>query len=122
MSFSFLLNRDGINEPDFTIRKGRIVLSLGSEAVRDRLFTSLSTQLAEWFLQLDDGVPYYGDGAILGGKMTQAEVAALIRRRILLDPDVDFISSMQVIQAARRRVNVTTDVVLETGEPVTLET
>lgn len=121
MSFSFLLQRDATIEPDFIIRNGRIALSYDSDAVRDRLFTALSTQLGEWFLQSDDGVPYYGNSGILGGKMTEAEVGALIRRRILLDPDVDKIDSMQVSEAPGRQVRVSVQVRLTTGEPVLLE-
>lgn len=121
MSFSFLLQRDATIEPDFIIRNGRIALSYDSDAVRDRLFTALSTQLGEWFLQSDDGVPYYGTGGILGGKMTEAEVGALIRRRILLDPDVDKIDSMQIIAEPKRKVRVTAQVRLTTQETVLLE-
>lgn len=121
MSFSFLLQRDSTIEPDYRIINGKIVLSYGSDTVRDRLFTALSTQLEEWFLQSDDGVPYYGPGGILGGKMTEAEVGAIIRRRILLDPDVDKIDSMQVIDAPGRQVRVTVEVRLTTDEVVSLE-
>lgn len=118
MSFSLLLRRDGINPPDFMISGGKLARSYASDAVRDRLFTALSTQLGEWYLDLEDGVPYYGDGGILGGKKTEAEVAAILRRRILLDPDVDRIVSMQVTQDAFRRVSVAAEVLLATGETV----
>lgn len=119
MSFSLLLQREGV-EPDFIIRRGRLVLSYANDAVRDRLFVALSTQLGEWFLDYDDGVPYMPPGGILGGKMTEAEVSAILRRRILLDPDVDFIESMDVAQDERRHVSVQTTVRLKTGETVTI--
>lgn len=119
MSFSFLLQRNGV-EPDFIIRRGRIVLSYANDAVRDRLFVALSTQLGEWFLDFEDGVPYNPPGGILGGKMTEAQVSAILRRRILLDPDVDIIESMTVAQDARRHVSVTASVRLLTGEVVTI--
>ncbi len=109
MIFSIALNRDGRAQADYKIVAGRLVLSYESDAARDRIYTALSTQLQEWFLDVTDGVPYYavnGAPSILGGKMTEAEVAALIRRRILLDPEVDYIESMDVSQSPDRRVSV----------------
>lgn len=109
MPFSFLLLRDGIHQPDYRISGGRIVISSGADAARDRIFTALSTQLAEWFLDVEDGVPYYGENGILGGKKTEGEVAAIIRRRILLDPEVDRIESLSISQDARRNVTVSAE-------------
>lgn len=124
MSFAFALRRGGINTVDFQIVRGRIVMNTSADAVRDRLFTALSTQLGEWFLDLEDGVPYTGPGGILGGKLTEAEVAAIIRRRILLDPEVNRIVSLQVTQDATRRVSVEAVVFLKladgTSETITV--
>lgn len=119
MSFSFLLQRNGV-QPDYIIRRGRIVLSLPNDTVRDRIFTALSTQLGEWFLDYEDGVPYYPPGGILGGKMTEAEVSAILRRRILLDPDVDIVEAMSLTQDASRHVSVSAQVRLKTGESITV--
>lgn len=121
MSFSFLLRRDGVNPVDYRIRDGVIVLSFGADAVRDRLYVALTTQLGEWFLDVTDGVPYYGENGILGGKKSEAEVAAIIRRRILLDPDVDRIESFTLQQDARRHVSIECRVKLSSGESVTVE-
>lgn len=126
MSFSFLLRRTGLTPPDYRIADGRIVLSTGADAVRDRLFTALSTQLGEWFLDAEDGVPYYGVGGILGGKMTEAEVGAILRRRILLDPEVSRVVTFTMNQNAARRVFVVAEVLLAladgTSETITVET
>ncbi len=125
MSFSFLLRRNGLTPPDFAISGGRIVLSTGADAARDRIFTALSTQLGEWFLDAEDGVPYYGAGGILGGKMTEAEVGAILRRRILLDPEVRRVVSMTMTQNAARQARVTAEVLLAladgTSETITVE-
>lgn len=125
MPYSFLLLRDGIHQPDYQIRSGRIVISSGADAARDRIFTALSTQLTEWFLDTDDGVPYYGEDGILGGKKTEGEVAAILRRRILLDPEVDRIESMSITQDARRHVSVSAEVLLSladgTSETISIE-
>lgn len=125
MAFSIALRRDGINPIDFKIVRGRLVLASGAYAARDRIFTALSTQLGEWYLDNSDGVPYYGENGILGGKKTEGEVAAILRRRILLDPEADRIVSMQVTQDSFRRVSVTAEVKLKlangTSETITVE-
>lgn len=105
---------------DLQISGGRLVLSYAGDAARDRLFTALSTQQGEWYLDADDGVPYAGEGGILGGKKTEAEVGAILRRRILLDAEVDRIVSMQVVESAGRHVAVAAEVLLTSGEPVTV--
>jgi hypothetical protein len=87
--------------PDFRVTKGRLVLARESDAARDRVFTSLSTLLGEWFLDVDAGVPYFGPSGILGGKMQQAEAAAILRRVILSDPEADRIESMQLTEKNR---------------------
>lgn len=121
--FSFLLRRDGLTPPDFRIKGGRIVLSTDADAVRDRLFTALSTELGEWYLDAEDGVPYYG--RILGGKMTEGEVGSILRRRILLDPEVNRVVSMDIRKVADRHVSVTAvvSITLATGvtETITVE-
>lgn len=118
-TFSLALSR-GSGAPDFRISGGRLALAYEGDAARDRLFTALSTQLGEWYLDAEDGVPYLGTGGILGGKLTEAEVAALIRRRILLDPEVDRIVSLEVLQDAQRRVSVRAEVLLTVGDSITV--
>lgn len=125
MPFSLALRRDGLNPVDFKIVRGRLVLATVADAARDRIFTALSTQLGEWYLDNTDGVPYYGENGILGGKKTEGEVAAILRRRILLDPEVDRIVSMQVTQDSFRHVSVTAEVRLKLAsglsETITVE-
>lgn len=121
MNFSLMLKSHETGRPDFGVRDGRLVLSLGEDATRDRLFTSLSTQLGEWYLNNRDGVPYYGDSGILGGKLSEAEVAAILRRRILLDPAVDRIESMEIAESALRHLVVQATVLLKSGQLLALE-
>lgn len=121
MSFSFLLRRDGLGESDYRISGGKIVISTANDAARDRIYTSLNTQLGEWYLDVADGIPYIGENGILGGKKSESEVAAIIRRRILLDPDVDRIDSLSVTQDSFRRVSVSAEVRLQSGEQISIE-
>ena len=121
MAFSFFLRRDGLGGPDYRISSGRIVIGTGNDSARDRIYTALNTQLGEWYLGVADGVPYMGDNGILGGKKSEAEVAAIIRRRILLDPDVDRIDSLSVQQDSFRRVSVSAEVRLQSGEQISIE-
>lgn len=112
MAFSFLLRRDGLNQPDYQIRNGRIVLSTGADAARDRIFTALSTDVGEWFLDASKGIPYTGENGILGGKRSEAEVGAIYRRRILQDPEAGRVNSLQITQDPSRHVDVAGEVVL----------
>lgn len=107
MAFSFLLNRGGAYQPDYKIKNGKIVISTGADAARDRIFTALNIQLGEWYLDTTIGVPYYGENGILGGKRTEAEVGAIIRRVILTDPEVDRVISLDIAQDSFRHVSVT---------------
>ena len=126
MAFSIGLRGDNPTQCDFQISKGKLVIKSGADAARDRIFTALSTQLGEWYLGTDEGVPYYGnDGSgILGGKMTQAEVAAILRRRILLDYEVNRINELSIVQLDRRGVSVSAEVLLKltngTSETMTI--
>lgn len=108
--FSIALDRTA-SVPDFRIRAGRLVLARESDAARDRIYTVLSTQLGEWFLNVDQGVPYLGAGGLLGGKMSEAEAGAILRRAILSDPEVDLVESLSMSEV-NRRLNVSAVVVL----------
>ena len=106
MAFSFLLRRNGLGQPDYQIKDGRIVLSTGADAARDRIFTALSINRGEWFRDIDKGIPYLGADGILGGKKTEAEVGAIIRREILNVDEVDRIVSLDISQDSFRHVSV----------------
>lgn len=112
MAFSFLLRRDGLNQPDYQIRNGRIVLSAREDAARDRIFTRLSINRGEWYLDQDIGIPYLGPDAILGGKKSEAEVSAIIRREILLVDQVDRINMLEITQDPFRHVAVAGEAIL----------
>lgn len=125
MAFSFLLRRDGLTQPDYQIKGGRIVLSSGADAARDRIYTALNINRSEWFLDVDKGIPYLGADGILGGKKTEAEVGAIIRREVLHVDEVDRIVALDISQDNFRHVPVTGEVRLKladgSSETITFE-
>jgi hypothetical protein len=106
MAFSFLLTRGGAALPDYRIKNGKIVLSSGADAARDRIYMALNINLGEWYLDVDKGIPLYGENGILGGKRTEGEVGAIYRRAILRDPETERVVSLSIIQDSFRRVTV----------------
>ena len=73
---------------DFRINNGDIVLVKGEDAVVQQIRTTLRTQLGEWFLNINFGLPYYSlnptdinDNAnpgILGGNLSAAEIQSYL--------------------------------------------
>lgn len=96
MPFSLFI--DGLNNNDFRIRRGRFVLSTGAEAARNRILVALNTQLGEWFLDTRQGIPYYGDNGIMGGRKSAEEIAAIFRMAVLSDPEVDRMDEFEIVE------------------------
>ncbi|MPW31992.1 hypothetical protein F9L16_23890 [Agarivorans sp. B2Z047] len=117
MSFSFLLNQ---TTNDYSIKGGRLVISNGSDAAVDRVYVRLQTEFGEWFLDITKGVPYYGEGGILGGKLGTGEVSAILRREILDVIEVDKINLMSVTKD-RRALTINSDISIQgQSEPIRL--
>lgn len=72
----------------------------------DRVYTRLQTERAEWFLDITKGVPYYGDGGILGGKKPLGEITAILRREIL---DVSEVEKINDLTARREQRSLDVD-------------
>lgn len=64
---------------DLLIKEGRLGLTQGAEAVRQRLELSLSLFQGEWFLDLEQGVPWFE--FLLGSKAPNLEIAKAILRQ-----------------------------------------
>ena len=103
---------------DFRISDGKFVLVRGSDTVRDRIEIILNTQKGEWFLNVDDGVDYYGDDGILSQQKPAEEISAIIRLAILSDPDVIQIDDFQIIQNpnVKREFNISVDCQVKTTD------
>lgn len=116
MEFSLALNNS-----DFSIgRFGRIELSAPIKTVQDRIQTRLYTELGEWFLDVNVGVPWYPaknrDG-ILGSKMQADNIGAIIRNQILTVDGVVRIEEFTLSQdmSTRTVTGAAQVVVLENG-------
>lgn len=110
-----------LNNSDFSIgRFGRIELSAPIKTVQDRIQTRLYTELGEWFLNVNVGVPWYPaksrDG-ILGSKMQADNIGAIIRNQILTVDGVVRIEEFTLSQDMPTRTVTGTAqvVVLENG-------
>lgn len=66
---------------DIVIRKFRLPITTGNDAIRQRLNIKLKIFLGEWFLNRDIGVDYYG--VILTKNPNVFLVEALLRAQIL---------------------------------------
>lgn len=86
---------------------------------------ALNIQLGEWWLDVDKGIPMYGEDGILGGKRTEGEVGAIYRRAILRDPETERVVSLSIVQDSFRHVSVSGEAKLRltngTSETVQIE-
>ncbi len=126
MAFSAFI--DPLNRNDFRIARGRIVLSTGAQAARDRVYVRLSTELAEWFLNVNNGVNYHGEDGILGGRQPAEEIAARFRMAVLGDPEVTRLDAIQIVEDVNRSRGYTASIDAQfinsgidgTSQPITI--
>lgn len=70
-----------LEESDLAIENGDLVLTEGADATRQRVQQSLRSIKGEWFLDLEDGVPYFQD--VLVKNPNASTVDAVLRDAIL---------------------------------------
>ena len=58
MSYSFFVDNN-LQNPDFRIVDGQIALVRGASEIVQHIIISLETELAEWFLNVAFGIPYF---------------------------------------------------------------
>ncbi len=69
---------------DFTILKGRFLLISGPDAIVQSVKVRLLTLLGEWYLNTENGIPYYeGTPRIFSSKTSDNEASWIFRRAIL---------------------------------------
>lgn len=120
MSFSFYID-EAYN--DFRISNKNIVLVNGVDNVEQQIRTTLKTELGEWFLNTNFGLPYFSsttqlndnnNPGILGGKSSAAEIQSQILLAILQVPGVISVDKFLISeQNESRTVFINVDVVAE---------
>lgn len=79
---------------DLDVSQGLRVTTTLQQYVAQRLFDNLSFFLNEWFLNLNEGIPYFEQ--IIGAKPDLALIDTLYRRAILATPGVGAIKSLKL--------------------------
>lgn len=91
--------------------------SRGLPAIAQGIRITLRMFKGEWFLNLDEGVPWYQD--ILGKKYNNAQLLDILRKRIVVVPGVASIASLTATwDGATRTVTVNFEVVAVFGGTV----
>jgi hypothetical protein len=98
----FALTADGDLEITTTGAGAGIRLTSGLEAVADNLDEALGTFKGEYFLDLENGTPWFQD--VLGQKYSERRVLDIFRSRILGVTYVDTILSITPVFTADTRV------------------
>lgn len=93
---------DNVNGRLARASNGDFVLSRGLEAVRQDVQFALEVIKGEYFLDTDEGTPWF-DG-ILGKSKTTGAITALLRNRIESRPYIHRVTSMQLQQDVANRV------------------
>ena len=91
---------------DFRVSGNTLLLANGIDAIRQQIEVAIKTELGEWYLNINNGIPYYGSGTqnnnnmtgILGGNYSAAEIGAVFRKVILETPGVISIKTFDLVQ------------------------
>lgn len=94
MNYSFLVDR-ALN--DFRIVDGKMVFVRGASTVAQQTVITLKTEIGEWFLNVNFGLPYFTetgsvndntDNGILGGNFPESVIQSFVTAAILQVPNV----------------------------------
>ena len=119
MAYSFYID-DLFN--DFRISNGEIALVQGTDNVAQQIRITLRTELGEWFLNTNFGLPYYSvtkdlndnnTQGILGGNLSAAEIESYLLAAVFQVPGVVSINRFEMTQLSDRRLLVDMDVLAE---------
>ncbi len=120
---SFNLYIDSIFN-DFRVKDKKLVFIRGVDCVAQQIRVALQVQLGEWYLDGNIGMPLYSatrdlndnsTPGILGGKLSAAEISAIIRREILSVPNTISIQTLEIQPVgANRNLAVNAKVLVET--------
>lgn len=97
---------------DFRVKDGQLIFVRGVDCTEQQIKVALLEELGEWFLDIDRGIPYYSSTTtlndnttpgILGGKLSAAEISAILRRVILEVPNVTRVETFEISQNTQNR-------------------
>lgn len=97
------IDRDGSKDMEF-INGACPVTDDYVDSTAQRLFVMLRTFEAEWFLNVDTGVPYH---QILGSKLKREQIDRIIQAKILAEQGVSEILSYTSSRGGDRRYEAT---------------
>lgn len=96
---------------------------LGPEEVGQNVRTRLKLFMNEWFLDLEEGTPWWPENrdAILGKTTTLSSKEATLKRRILMTPALAYLTAFSMdFDRAARRLTVSCDIISQSGASLTL--
>lgn len=109
---------------DFRIKNGQLIFVRGVDCTAQQVRVALLEELGGWFLDIDRGIPYYSGTTtlndnttpgILGGKLSAAEISAILRRVILEVPNVTRVETFEMNQNTQNRsLSIQSKVLVET--------
>ncbi len=103
---------------DVDVSRGLRFTTTLAQYVAQRLFDNLSFFLNEWFLNLNEGIPYFEQ--IIGQKPDLPLIDTLYRRAILATAGVGSISNLQLsFDRATRALSVRFEAALVDGTTIT---
>jgi hypothetical protein len=126
MSYSFYVDNN-LPNPDFRIVDGQMVLVRGEDAIVQQIIITLKTEIAEWFLNINFGLPYFTatgvkndnfNNGILGSNYDESVVQSFITGAVLLVPGVTSVVDLIVRKQGNLNLLTITGTVLVEDQEV----
>lgn len=122
MAYSLYVDNN-LPNPDFRIVDGQMALVRGEDAIVQQIIVTLKTEIAEWFLNINFGLPYFTatgvkndnfDNGILGSNYDESIVQSFITGAVLLVPGVTIVIDLIVRKRGELNLlNITGTVLVE---------
>lgn len=90
----------------------------GTLAARQKQQTRLNMFLGEWFININEGIPYYQ--SVFVKNPSNPVILSIFRKALLLDPQVLRVNTISLeVDGATREAQLFYDVTLKSGERIT---
>jgi hypothetical protein len=107
------------NTGDLAVINGRLSVNDDVQAIRDQLQIRLNLVRGNWFLDLEEGLDYFG--AIYGKKQIDIELTAQFKQAILKTQGIDRLLSFSASFDSNRNLNIVFSAATVFGLPITNE-